>query len=116
TQYSSVVSYIVPEILQINEVRIDAFLQENDDLKLYQHQLDQIMLQRDHVLSESEEALLSEASEVLGSNGNTFSMLNNADLTFPTIKNEEGEEVSVTHGRYIQFLESANRDVRKAAF
>lgn len=116
TQYSSVVSYIVPEILQIDEVRIDAFLQENDDLKLYQHQLDQIMLQRDHVLSESEEALLSEASEVLGSNGNTFSMLNNADLTFPTIKNEEGEEVSVTHGRYIQFLESANRDVRKAAF
>src|SRR5699024_3709381 len=46
----------------------------------------------------------------------TFSMLNNADVTFPSIKDENGEEVDVTHGRYIGFLESKDRGVRKDAF
>ena len=51
-----------------------------------------------------QEALLAEASEVLGASGNTFGMLNNADLEFPSIKDENGEEVEVTHGRFTRFL------------
>jgi oligoendopeptidase F len=43
-------------------------------------------------------------------------MLNNADLKFPKVKNEKGEEVELTHGRYITFLESADRSVREGAF
>src|SRR5699024_2759663 len=43
-------------------------------------------------------------------------MLNNADLTFPNIKDEKEEESQLTHGRYIRFMESKNRDVRKGAF
>src|SRR5699024_1595801 len=38
------------------------------------------------------------------------------DLTFPAIKNENEEEVELTHGRYIGFLESEDRRVRKDAF
>ncbi|MDQ7860273.1 hypothetical protein RCO48_02070 [Peribacillus frigoritolerans] len=45
-----------------------------------------------------------------------FGMLNNADLKFPTIKDEEGNEVEITHGRYIRFLESEDRRVREEAF
>src|SRR5690606_30703025 len=45
-----------------------------------------------------------------------FGMINNADMKFPTVKNEKGEEVELTHGRYIQFLESRNREVRENAF
>lgn len=78
--------------------------------------LNDISRQRPHVLSEKEEALLAEASEPMGSASNTFSMLNNADLTFPSITNEDGKEVDLTHGRYIGFLESKDRNVRKAAF
>ncbi|MEI2400572.1 oligoendopeptidase F, partial [Paenibacillus phytohabitans] len=58
-----------------------------------------------------EEALLAQAYEVMDSSSNTFGMLNNADLTFPTIKDENGEEVEITHGRYINFLESSDRRV-----
>ena len=51
-----------------------------------------------------QEALLAEASDVFGAAGNTFGMLNNADLEFPSIKDENGEEVEVTHGRFSHFL------------
>ena len=116
TQISSKMSYIVPELLAIDESRIQSFLKENDELKVYEHTLNEISRQRAHVLSEKEETLLAQASEVTDNGSATFGMLNNADLTFPSIKNEEGEEVDVTHGRYVTFLESKDQRVRRDAF
>ncbi|WP_053361901.1 oligoendopeptidase F [Bacillus sp. FJAT-27251] len=116
SQAGSALAFIVPEILSIDESRLKAFLQEKEDLKLYEHALEEINLQRPHILSAEQEALLAEASEVMNSSSNTFGMLNNADLEFPTIKDESGEEVEITHGRYIRFLESEDRRVREDAF
>lgn len=116
TKASSVMSYIVPEILAIEEEKIEQFLNEKEELKLYEKVLRDIAKRRPHVLGEKEEALLAEAGEVLSTASQTFGMLNNADLTFPTIKNEDGEEVELTHGRYSTFLESKERRVRKDAF
>ncbi|WP_110113384.1 oligoendopeptidase F [Bacillus sp. CGMCC 1.16541] len=116
TQISSALSFITPELLAIEEEKIQQFLTEKEELKLYEHALDEINRQRPHVLGASEEALLAEASEVLGASSNTFGMLNNADLEFPEIKDENGDDVEITHGRYIRFLESEDRRVREDAF
>ncbi|HLT57051.1 MAG TPA: oligoendopeptidase F [Bacillota bacterium] len=116
TQLSSSMSYIVPEILAMDEGKIDRFLEENEELKLYKKTLDEITRKRPHILSEKEEVLLAEASEALSTASQTFSMLNNADLTFPVIKDDNGEEVELTHGRYGRFMESRDRRVRKDAF
>lgn len=116
TLSSSTMSFIVPEILSIEEEKIEKFLEENEDLQLYKKVLDEINRRRPHALSEREEELLAHASDPLQTASQTFSMLNNADLKFPTIKNEEGEEVDLTHGRYIGFMESHDRRVRKDAF
>src|SRR5690625_3948569 len=116
TLVSSNMSYIVTEILKIEEATIESFLKEKQELHNYKKTLDEIMRQREHILSEQEEVLLSEASEALQTPSQTFSMLNNADLKFPMIKDENGEDVELTHGRYIRFLESTDRSVREAAF
>ncbi|WP_246050010.1 oligoendopeptidase F [Aquibacillus sediminis] len=116
TQVSSAMSFIVPEILSIDDTKLKNFLEEKEELKLYQHALNEITRQRPHILSEKEEELLAEASEVTGNAAQTFGMLNNADLTFPVIKDEDGNDVELTHGRYLGFLESSDRQVRKEAF
>lgn len=116
TQVASALSFMTPEILAIEEEKISSFLEENEALRLYKHALEEITRQRPHVLSAEEEALLAKAGDVLGASSTTFGMLNNADLEFPTIKDEEGNEVEVTHGRYTRFLESEDRRVRKEAF
>lgn len=116
SQAASALAFIVPEILAVDEEKIKGFLNEKEELKLYEHALEEINLQRPHVLSAEEEALLAQASEVMSSPSNTFGMLNNADLEFPSIKDENGEEVEITHGRYIRFLESEDRRVREDAF
>ncbi|MYL63530.1 oligoendopeptidase F [Bacillus hwajinpoensis] len=116
TQVSSELAFVVPEILSVPEETIKQYLSDNEELRLYEHALDEINRERPHVLSKEEEAILAGVSDVTSSSSNTFGMLNNADMKFPTIKDENGEEVEVTHGRYIRFLESSDRRVRKDAF
>jgi oligoendopeptidase F len=116
TQVSSELAFVVPEILSVPEETIKQYLSDKEELKLYEHALDEINRERPHVLSKEEEAILAGVSDVTSSSSNTFGMLNNADMKFPTIKDENGEEVEVTHGRYIRFLESSDRRVRKDAF
>ncbi|MCM3767512.1 oligoendopeptidase F [Neobacillus niacini] len=116
SQAASQLAFIVPELLSIEESKLTGFLSEKPELKLYEHALQEINLQRPHVLSAEQEALLAEAGEVMNASSNTFGMLNNADLEFPSIKDENGEEVEITHGRYIRFLESGDQRVRRDAF
>ncbi len=116
SQAASALAFIVPEILSIDESKVSGFLNEKAELKLYEHAIEEINLQRPHVLSAEQEALLAEAGEVMDASSNTFGMLNNADLEFPSIKDENGEEVEITHGRYVRFLESSDQRVRHDAF
>lgn len=116
TLASSAMSFIVPEILQLTKTRLDAFFTELPALKHYRHALLEIIRRKDHVLSEKEEVLLAEVSEVTDNPAQTFGMLNNADLTFSTVEDENGNQIELTHGRYINFLESDVPSVRKNAF
>ncbi|KMY53225.1 oligopeptidase PepB [Bacillus sp. FJAT-27231] len=116
TQIGSALSYATPEILEIDEDKLKEFVEQYEGLKVYRHAIEEINLQRPHVLSAAEENLLAQVSEVTSASSNTFSMLNNADLEFPVIKDEDGDDVQITHGRYIQFLESGDRRVREEAF
>ena len=116
TEAASAFSYVVPELLSIDEKKLQAFLNEKEDLKLYEHALEMINKQRPHILTAEIEAILAQVSDVTSASSNTFGMLNNADLEFPTILDENDEEVQITHGRYITLLESSNRRVRHDAF
>ncbi|EUJ32873.1 oligoendopeptidase F [Listeria cornellensis] len=116
TEASAAISYFEPEILAIDEAKLKGFIAENKDLQLYSHLLEEVNLNRPYVLSEKEEALLAQAGEVLGNASRTYSILNNADMKFPVIEDENGNQVEITHGRYGKMMEGKNRDVRQAAF
>ncbi|MEZ7170479.1 oligoendopeptidase F [Sporosarcina sp. OR05] len=113
---STALSYLTPELLTIPEEELNQFVEENDHLKLYKQEFEILNAHRPHVLPAEQEALLAQIGEVTGSPSETFSMLNNADLTFPMVKDEDGEEVELSHGRYIRFLESKEPRVREEAF
>ncbi|HEY0828314.1 MAG TPA: oligoendopeptidase F [Bacilli bacterium] len=108
-------SFITPEILGLSNEQLQGFI-ANPDLAEYKKTLEEMFRQKAHVLSKAEEALMAQVGNMAQAPGTIFSMMNNADMKFPMVKNEEGEEIELTQGRYIQFLESKNRDVRKNAF
>lgn len=108
-------SFITPEILSLSDEQLNALVNA-PELAFYKLTLEEMVRQKAHVLSKAEESLMAQVGNISTAPGTIFSMLNNADLKFPKVKNEQGEEVDLTHGSYIQFLESKNREVRAAAF
>jgi oligoendopeptidase F len=115
-QASTVASYIEPEILALAETTLDRFVQETPGLSLYGQQLHDLNRKRPHVRSAEVEAVLAAAGEISEGPDAIFSMIDNADLKLPLIKNEEGEEVQLTKGNYLVYIRSTERRVRKEAF
>lgn len=113
---SSAAAFIVPEILTIPEKDLQNFLKQNQELTVYKHSLDEILRQKEHILSAQEERLLAMAADLSMASHSIFTMLNNADIKFPVIRDEHGNEVELTKGRYGSFMESSDRQVREDAF
>ncbi len=109
-------AFELPEVIAIPDEVMERFYEENEGLRLYKLHITRKRSKKEHTLSEAEEKLLAAAGEVAGTPTNVFGMLNNADLVFPEITDEEGNKVRLTHGNFIPFMESANREVRKEAF
>lgn len=116
TRAQTASSFMTPEILAADEATIDEFLRQDEQLQLYKHALAEIMRKKAHVLSTEEESLLAQTSEIGRAPQTVFNMLNDADMKFPTIRDEEGNEVELTHGRFIRFMKSHDRRVRRDAF
>ena len=109
-------AFFTPELIGLGEETIRRFLEEEPGLAVYRFYLECVLREKEHVLSDSEEALLARLSEVLGGADDIFTMLNNADMDFGEIEGEDGEPAKLTHGSYITFLQSHDRKVRQAAF
>ena len=108
-------SFFAPEVLEMGESlwqMIDSF----DELSPFRKYIDDVVRHREHTLDSEGEYLLSLAGDISGAAEEVFSTLNNADMKFGSIQDENGNVVEVTHGRYAHFLESTDRQVRSDAF
>lgn len=114
-EFSAAASFITPEILAIPEETLTGYI-NNPRLAEYAFNLKELLRQREHVLSQAEEALLARVGDLAGVADNAFSMLTNADMKFAPIKNEEGKICEMSEERAVSFLRSRRRPVRKAAF
>jgi len=110
------ISFIEPEILEIETDKLRTFIESYEPLALYKHHLDEMLRLKEHTLSDEMEEVLAKVSEIGQAASKIFGVLNNADLNFGKIRDEDGNEKDLTHGSYIGFLESRDRSVRKAAF
>lgn len=116
TRMSHTTAYIEPEILAIDSATIGAFLQENTDLQLYQHYLDNITRLKPHILSKEEERLLALSREATYGSGRVFSLLINTDFTWGTIYDGDSNAVEMSRSRYYLYMTNPNRRVRHDAY
>ena len=109
-------SYIVPEILAMDESVLNGLIRTEKELRRYARTFEIIMKKKAHTLSAGMEELLARSMEATQSPSDIFNMFNNADVKFPSITDSEGKEIPVTHGTYIPLMENRDRRVRKEAF
>jgi len=115
-EYSALTSFATPEILTISEGDFEKFLKSEPKLKDFEHDLRGTFKMKKHTLSAEEESLLAKLSPISQIPNTTYSILNDAELPFPTIKLADGSEVKLSHGRYRAALYSLDREYRKAVY
>ena len=115
TRFYTASSFVEPELLAADEALIRNYL-KREDLQKFTQYFNNLFRQKEHILSDEAEEILAAAQKISQSPSDIFQVLNNADLKFPEIKDENGEMVRITHSRFGIFLESRDRSVREAAF
>ena len=115
-EMESRVAFVDPEIIAAPQELLERYYEESDELPLYRKQIEEIRRRKAHCLSAEMEKLLAMTAEMSQTPADAFSILSNADLVLPEIVDENGEKVRLTSGRYGQFIQSADRRVRKDAF
>ena len=113
---TSALSFADPEILEIPDAILDSFYQEQPALCTYQRYLNDIRRKKAHILSNAEEKILAAAGDLAQAPDDIFGLLNNADLTFDSVTDIEGNRLSVTHASFIPLLQNYDRNIRKDAF
>jgi len=109
-------SWFEPEILALPDGRLLEWCKGHPKLAVYTHHFQDLLRQKQHVLSAREEELMAMSGKVAAAPREAFTMLANADMKFPTIKDAAGTDVELSEGRYSMFMRSPDRALRERAF
>ncbi len=113
-EYSTITSFIMPELLQANIETVTDYIKENSALEQYRFSLEKIYRYKKHSLSANEEAIISSFTPSLISFENISELLNNSEIKYGSIKVDgKLKEITSTNGLF--FATHKNRQVRKKA-
>ena len=113
---SSAAAFSAPEIMAIDDDRLNLFYIAQPELETYRRPLYQIRRRKAHILSPAEEKLLAAAGEMAEGPDKIGSVLRNADLSFPDAVDKDGVSHTLTGGSFVPLLESDDRALRRSAF
>ena len=108
-------AWVQPEILQLEKEAFASYL-DAKELEPYRCFLHQLFVLKPYTLTPDQEHLIALASQALSASAKTFTVFNNADLVFGSVKDEKGDEHTLSHGTYLLYLKSGDRTLRKNAF
>ncbi len=115
-QFSTATSWVSPEIMEIPYKKCMQWVDEIKDLQIYRFNLEKTYLQKEHILSDDKEKLLSFFANPVSAASNTYTMLTTADVIFPELILKNGEKTKLTHGNYSNILNTSKiREDRKNA-
>lgn len=116
TKYYAKTSFVTPEFLLQPEEKIFGYISEDEELSEYIQYFKDLYRQKKHILDGEKEELLAKVSKFSNGAGDIFAVFNNVDIQFPVIKDEQGNDVKITHAKLNLLLESKDRSVRENAF
>jgi oligoendopeptidase F len=109
----SAASYVDVELQELDEDQFAAFVEEEPALAAYGHVVDDARRTRDHTRSTEVESVLADLSEVTGSASEVYSMLTNADMTFPAVERPDGDAVEITQNNFTTLQKRPDRAFRE---
>lgn len=116
TKYNELSSFVVPEILKLDEEKLNTFYKDEERLEDYRFSIENIYRFKNHTLDEEKEKMLSNLSKCLSNPEETYEALTDSDFEYDYITDEKGNKVKFNESNYSLFIKSKDRSVRKKAF
>ena len=114
--FSANTSFLTPELLSYDEDKVLSYIDKEEGLSKYRFMLEKILREKPHVLSSEQEYIIASLSEVMNAPDEIFTALNDVDMVFGEVRNEDGEIVPLTHASYSALIQSPSREVREETF
>ncbi len=114
--FFEVTAFEDPELLSLPENYLSEAVSSHPMLAPFAHYLEDTLRMKPHTLSREEEALMALTMDLGNSPQSIYYMFNNADIRFESVTDAQGNEVMISHGRFVPLLESTDRDLRKKVF
>ena len=115
-KYNELKSFVVPEILKLDEKKLASFYEDEKKLEDYRFSIENIYRFKNHTLDEEKEKMLSNLSKCLSNPEETYEALTDSDFEYDYITDEKGNKVKFNESNYSLFIKSKDRSVRKKAF
>ena len=112
----SAASFVVPELQELSSSEFDELVDEEPALARYDQYVDDVLRTKAHTRSAEVEELLADLGEVTGATGEVYTMLSNADMSFPTVEDPDGEPVEITQSTFVNLLKRSDRDFRRRVY
>ncbi|MCD6249103.1 MAG: oligoendopeptidase F [candidate division Zixibacteria bacterium] len=114
-QAGAAFSFIEPELLAIDETKLRKMADQFPKTDEYDFYIKELIRSKEHIRSEEVEEVLALSSLVTRGPDAIFSMLDDADIKYPSVKDEDGNDIQLTKQRVVKLLDSADPRVRKDA-
>ena len=106
-------AYYTPEILQNEYSVLEDLMANNTKLQVYEKQFKDLYISKPHILTEKEEKLLTMAGKLSGVSNDAYDIMRATDFVWPTFQDEDGNELTMSQGRYGKYTKSTDRRVRE---
>lgn len=115
SQAASKIGFYRPEIKQLSESQFDGFVEDAEGLEEYRNYVEDVLRMKEHILDTKTESMLNDLGEIFSAPEETYSMLTNADLTFPEVEHN-GEQIQITNANFTKLLKKDDRELREEVY
>jgi oligoendopeptidase F len=101
-RFRQATAWYTPELLEIPEETVQGWLDGTSDLAPYRFNIEEAFRKQRHVLDEDGERLLALAGPLGATPAQTYTMMADADVSFPEVTLSNGDRVVASHAAYSQ--------------
>jgi len=116
TRLQAEAAFLHPEIAALPPEQIASWLERESGLAPYKHAIERIQRRRVHIRSAEVEEVIALAGDVGAVPETIRDVLEDGDMPFAPIEDENGQQIELAQGNLQRYLRSPARRVRRAAW
>jgi len=115
-QVMATAAFLNPEVLAIGQKKLKQWMKDEPRLAVYEQFFNNLFRKHEHVRSGEVEEMLGMLADPFSGAGEASSMLRNADMKIPSIKDKDGNEVELSESVINAILVNDDRNARRESW